>query len=128
MNGGPSEPIRSLSYFEPVIAEVQSNPLPDGFPGYLRGQLRRLANSWKLSALDREEASYGGYPGMASPKIGEQQASCKPVLKRRSDKFTIGDAKGRDVKSVLVQNHFMRERAGMEKNRQSFPKPTSGLC
>jgi hypothetical protein len=57
LNGGPSEPIRSLSYFEPIIAEVQANPLPDGYSGYLRGKLRRLAKSWKESALDQKETS-----------------------------------------------------------------------
>lgn len=37
-------PIRSLAYFQPVIAELQQNPLPDGYLNYLRLKLRNAAN------------------------------------------------------------------------------------
>jgi hypothetical protein len=39
----PLPRIRSLSYFLPVIAELQEQPLPDGYLDYLRLKLRRLS-------------------------------------------------------------------------------------
>jgi hypothetical protein len=53
LNGGPSEPIRSMAYFEPLVDEVQSNPPPDGYSVYLRGKLRRLAESWEKSDFNK---------------------------------------------------------------------------
>ena len=45
---GPSElpplpKIRSLAYFLPVIAEIQDQPLPDGYLDYLRLKLSKLS-------------------------------------------------------------------------------------
>jgi hypothetical protein len=57
LNGGPSEPIRSMAYFEPLVAEVRANPLSDGYTGYLRGKLRRLAESWKKATFDKKGTS-----------------------------------------------------------------------
>jgi hypothetical protein len=54
LDSGPSEPIRSMAYFEPLVAEAQANPLPDGYSGYLRGKLRRLAESWNKSTPDKK--------------------------------------------------------------------------
>jgi hypothetical protein len=39
----PLPKIRSLAYFLPVIAELQQQPLPDGYLDYLRLKLRKLA-------------------------------------------------------------------------------------
>ena len=39
----PLTPIRSLAYFQPVIAELQQQPLPDGYLDYLRLKLRGLS-------------------------------------------------------------------------------------
>jgi hypothetical protein len=39
----PLSPIRSLAYFLPVIAELQQQPLPNGYPNYLRLKLHALA-------------------------------------------------------------------------------------
>ena len=39
----PLAPIRSLAYFHPVIAELQQQPLPDGYVDYLRGKFQKLA-------------------------------------------------------------------------------------
>ena len=36
----PLTPVRSLAYFQPVITELQQNPLPDGYLDYLRLKLR----------------------------------------------------------------------------------------
>lgn len=38
----PLPKIRSLSYFLPVIEELQQQPLPDGYLNYLRLKLQRL--------------------------------------------------------------------------------------
>lgn len=37
----PLSPIRSLAYFQPVIAELQRQPLPDGYLDYLRLKFRK---------------------------------------------------------------------------------------
>jgi len=47
LNGGPSDPIRSMSYFEPLIAEIQATPLPASYFEYLRSQLQRLVKKWR---------------------------------------------------------------------------------
>jgi hypothetical protein len=39
----PLPKVRSLAYFLPVIAELQVQPLPDGYLDYLRLKLQRLA-------------------------------------------------------------------------------------
>jgi len=39
----PLPKIRSLAYFLPVIAELQQQPLPDGYLGYLRLKLQKLS-------------------------------------------------------------------------------------
>ena len=39
----PLAPIRSLAYFQPVITELQRQPLSDGYLDYLRLKLRRVA-------------------------------------------------------------------------------------
>ncbi len=36
-------PIRSLAYFQPVIAELLTNPAPENYLEYLRLKLRRVA-------------------------------------------------------------------------------------
>lgn len=38
----PLPPVRSFAYFQPVIAELQQQPLPEGYIDYLRLKLRRL--------------------------------------------------------------------------------------
>ena len=41
----PLSPIRSLAYFQPVIAELLQQPIPDGYGDYLRLKLRAAANA-----------------------------------------------------------------------------------
>jgi hypothetical protein len=67
--GRALEPIRGLSYFEPLIAEIQEKPLPAGYSGYLRRKVRQFAKSWKESAKSRGTVETGGYPGMPPPEI-----------------------------------------------------------
>jgi hypothetical protein len=38
----PLPPVRSFAYFQPVITELQQQPLPEGYIDYLRLKLRRL--------------------------------------------------------------------------------------
>jgi hypothetical protein len=67
--GRALEPIRGLSYFEPLIAEIQENPLPAGYSGYLRMKVRQFAESWNESAKLKGTIQAGGYPGMPPPEI-----------------------------------------------------------
>lgn len=39
----PLPPVRSLAYFQPVIAELQQQPLPDGYLDYLRYKFQKLS-------------------------------------------------------------------------------------
>ena len=48
--GRALEPIQSLAYFNQVIAEIQENPFPLGYSGYLRRKVKQLAKSWNESA------------------------------------------------------------------------------
>lgn len=54
----PLPPIRSLAYFLPVIAEIQKQPLPDGYCHYLRLKLRDAAKptsaAVQISTFSRE--------------------------------------------------------------------------
>jgi hypothetical protein len=40
----PLPPIRSLAYFQPVIAELQQQPLPSSYVDYLRLKFRKAAD------------------------------------------------------------------------------------
>ena len=48
----PLSPIRSLAYFQPVITELQQQPMPDGYLDYLRLKLRTTP------PLDRSSEKY----------------------------------------------------------------------
>jgi hypothetical protein len=39
----PLSPIRCMAYFQPVIAELLSNPAPENYLDYLRFKLHRIA-------------------------------------------------------------------------------------
>jgi len=41
----PLPPIRSLAYFQPVIAELQLQPVPSGYLDYLRSKLHKFLES-----------------------------------------------------------------------------------
>jgi len=43
-------PIRSLAYFRPVIDEIQTHPVPEGYLDYLRLKLRRAATTLPADA------------------------------------------------------------------------------
>jgi hypothetical protein len=45
----PLPKIRSLAYFLPVIAELQQQPLPDGYLAYLRLKLQKLSQDSRPS-------------------------------------------------------------------------------
>ena len=46
LNGQESSPIQSMRYFESVIAEIQQQPLPAGYAGYLRRKVGEFAAAW----------------------------------------------------------------------------------
>jgi hypothetical protein len=52
VNGMVSEPIQSLRYFEQVIAEIQSQPLPPGYSAYLRRKVKESAEAWLSSGKE----------------------------------------------------------------------------
>jgi hypothetical protein len=41
----PLPRVRSLAYFQPVIEELQANPVPAGYLGYLRLKLRNVVDN-----------------------------------------------------------------------------------
>lgn len=67
--GRAPEPIRSLAYFESLIAEIQEKPFPPGYSAYLRKTVRRLAETWNESLKSDKPAQRGGYPGMPPQEI-----------------------------------------------------------
>jgi hypothetical protein len=46
----PLPPIRSLAYFQPVITELQQQPLPDGYLDYLRRKFQKAATGQQKAA------------------------------------------------------------------------------
>jgi hypothetical protein len=54
LNGGPTEPIRSMAYFEPLIAEIREKPLPAGYSAYLRKKVRQFSKSWQESVVGKK--------------------------------------------------------------------------
>ena len=46
----PLAPIRSLAYFQPVIAELQQQPLPNGYIDYLRFKFQKVATERQKAA------------------------------------------------------------------------------
>ena len=44
----PLPPIRSLAYFQPVITELQQQPLPAGYLDYLRSKLQKAVRSTEV--------------------------------------------------------------------------------
>ena len=67
--GQALEPIQSLAYFEPLIAEIQEKPFPPGYSGYLRKKVKQLATAWNESVKSGKPANGGGYPDMPSQEI-----------------------------------------------------------
>jgi len=55
LTGGPVEPIRSMAYFEPLIAEIQSKPLPAGYSAHLRKKIRQFSKSWQESVAGKKQ-------------------------------------------------------------------------
>ena len=55
LNGGPSEPIRSMAYFEPLIAEIQAKPLPAGYSAYLGKKIQQFSKSWQESLAGNKQ-------------------------------------------------------------------------
>ena len=60
--GNALEPIRSLTYFSPLIAEVQEKPFPPGYSEYLQNKVRQFAEAWKESVKSGNAAQGGGIP------------------------------------------------------------------
>ena len=56
--GVPSLPrIRSLAYFQPVVEELQENPVPDGYLQYLRFKLRSIVDKADPAAVQKTTSS-----------------------------------------------------------------------
>jgi hypothetical protein len=56
LEGNALEPIQSLRYFDQVIAEIQKEPLPSGYPAYLREKIRKLAALWDENVKSSSQA------------------------------------------------------------------------
>lgn len=69
--GRALEPIRNLTYFEPLIAEAQDKPFPPGYSAYLRKKVSRFAEAWKESVKSGNSVQGGGCPGMPSQEIAQ---------------------------------------------------------
>jgi hypothetical protein len=52
----PLSPIRSFAYFQPVIEELLSNPVPDGYLEYLRHKMKPFVGE-KISRRGQPPAS-----------------------------------------------------------------------
>jgi hypothetical protein len=77
LNSGPSAPISSLHYFEPIIEEVMERPFPTGYRDYMRLQMDKLAR------LHAERAEEKGPEDVCSSAAGAEHAD--PAIRRRRD-------------------------------------------
>ena len=59
LEGQALEPIHSLRYFEQLIAQIQKEPLPPGYPGYLRKKTKQLTEMWNESLKPSASAQSG---------------------------------------------------------------------
>jgi hypothetical protein len=66
LNNGPSEPIASLNYVKPVIAEIQQQPWPPDYRDHLREKLIQYVELWQRTG---KSCSEGGNQGMGSREI-----------------------------------------------------------
>jgi hypothetical protein len=57
--GRESEPIQSLRYFDPLIAEIQMQPLPSGYPAYLREKIKQLGALWDKTVKSGSQVRKG---------------------------------------------------------------------
>ena len=57
LNGHTGGPITSLSYFEPLIQEVQKQPVSDHYWDYLKSRLKTLRQQWKQQSAEANFAS-----------------------------------------------------------------------
>lgn len=69
LNGGSVELIGSLRYFEPLLEEIQQQPLTSDYREYLRLKNQQLQASWDETVKSRKQPQNGGYPDMDSPEI-----------------------------------------------------------
>jgi hypothetical protein len=58
--GRVSQPIQNLRYFDQLIVEIQKEPLPPGYPAYLREKIKQLAALWCEAVKSGSEARKGG--------------------------------------------------------------------
>jgi hypothetical protein len=57
LNRQSRQPIQTLHYFEPVIAEVQAQPLPPGYAAYLRKKIQQLIRAVETNQTCPTEAA-----------------------------------------------------------------------
>jgi hypothetical protein len=69
LQGQSLKPIRSMTYFSSLIAEIQEKPLPPGYSAYLRTKVKQLTVAWNEAMKSTDAALKGGYPDMASQEI-----------------------------------------------------------
>ena len=62
LNGGLSEPIASLRYIEPLVSQIQDQPLPPRYRHYLQSKLEQLERMWR-EAQTTERSPAAAKPG-----------------------------------------------------------------
>ena len=67
LNGGSAKPIGTLRYFEPIVAELRQQQLPDGYREHLQIQSTRYGERWTLAKVS-DGAPTGGYLDKGGPE------------------------------------------------------------
>jgi hypothetical protein len=67
--GQALDPIKSLAYFNEVIAEIQDKPFPPSYSAYLRKKVRELAESWREAVNTGEAPAREGCQTILSEEI-----------------------------------------------------------
>jgi hypothetical protein len=75
LSNGPSDPIATLHYFEPLIEEIRERPFPPGYRDYLRMEVKKLAEQWKRS---REQDRQPRIPPDSASEAGALDSKLSP--------------------------------------------------
>ena len=88
------QPIRSLRYFEPLLREVEQEPIPDTYWRHLEFNLRRCEQSWQRQP---ETA-----PGAARPNLAQADpAPAAQLPGRGAERGDDGAGRSRDPRDPL---------------------------
>jgi hypothetical protein len=109
----PLPKIRSLAYFQPVITELQQQPLPEGYLDYLRLKFQKCPTLWRVMFRKLRRQSLG--PERAeTTHDAVAEPLCRPTRRARLSDYRESADLGELFPRVgfIVTNLARRSRPG----------------